>query len=334
MAIATLRSSATVERSPTPARKPSRLLGESMPMRRLHTQLGRVGPTDATVLIQGETGTGKELVARALHDRSARAGGPFVVVDCGALPESLLDAELFGHNRGAFTGAVAARTGAFEAADGGTLFLDEIGELPLPMQPRLLRALEQRAVRRLGQNDFRPVDVRFVSATHRDLLGMVKAGTFREDLYFRLAVLCVTIPPLRERSADVVLLAEHFLSPDHRPLLTRELEAELAARVWPGNVRELRSFVERLKAVGATDALAMSTEARPPADPAAAGAVTMSEELLDLSFSEARDRGFAALERQYVEALLARHGRKISAAARAAGIQRTYLHRLVRKHGL
>ena len=188
-----------------------RLIGPSVKMRELFARLARIARAPASVLIEGETGTGKELVARAIHDASPRAGRPFVVIDCGALPENLLDAELFGHARGAFTGAVAARAGAFESAEGGTVFLDEIGELPLGVQPKLLRVLESRAVRRLGENDHRPVDVRVLSATHRDLRTMVNSRAFREDLYFRLAVLPVRVPPLRERPGDIIALAQHFL---------------------------------------------------------------------------------------------------------------------------
>ena len=188
------------------------LLGRSPEMRAMFLKLERMSGTDSTVLIQGETGTGKELVAQVIHEKSARAAGPFITVDCGALPEEMLDAELFGHVRGSFTGAVSDREGAFEAADGGTIFLDEIGELPLALQPRLLRAIEMRMVRRIGENTRRKIDVRFVAATHRDLREMVNAGTFREDLYFRLAVLPIEVPPLRDRPDDIPLLYLHFLA--------------------------------------------------------------------------------------------------------------------------
>jgi len=189
-----------------------RLVGSSPAMRDLFARLHRLAFSEASVLVQGETGTGKELVARAVHDASPRAGGPFVIVDCGAIPESLLEGELFGHAKGAFTGASGARKGVIEAADGGTLFLDEIGELPLTMQPKLLRVIESRSLRRLGEPAYRPVNVRFISATHRDLRLMVNERGFREDLYFRLSVLPITIPPLRERPADIPTLVEHFLA--------------------------------------------------------------------------------------------------------------------------
>ena len=307
------------------------ILGASPPMRELFARLGRIAASEATVLIHGETGTGKELVARALHEASPRGTGPFVTVDCGALPESLLDAELFGHSRGAFTGAAAARAGAFEAAEGGTLFLDEIGELPLPLQPKLLRVLEARTVRRLGENDVRPVDVRFLSATHRDLRTMVNVGAFREDLYFRLAVLPVTVPPLRERPGDIALLARSFLPAASQGLLTAALVAEMEARPWLGNVRELRNFVDRLTALGAREALDGTSAG--VAAPAATGRPLLPADWLTLPLRDLRERCTAQMEQEYVRALLERHGRNVSAAAQAAGVDRTYLHRLLRKYG-
>ena len=234
------------------------LVGGSEIMRRLYATLARVAQSDASVLIHGETGTGKELVARSLHDAGPRKLKPFVVVDCAALPEQLLDAELFGHVRGAFTGAVQTRAGAIEEADGGTVFLDEIGELPVSMQPKLLRVLEQKTVRRVGESNHRSVDVRFVCATHRDLLAMVNSGTFREDLYFRLAVVPVTLPALRDRPSDIAVLVEHFLRKASAPAFPPDLVRELSSRTWRGNVRELRNFVERVRALGHEGALALS----------------------------------------------------------------------------
>jgi transcriptional regulator with GAF, ATPase, and Fis domain len=311
------------------------LVGPSAQMRELFARLGRVARTDATVLIHGETGTGKELIARALHDASPRAGGPFVVVDCGALPESLLEAELFGHTRGAFTGATEARVGSIEAASGGTLFLDEIGELPLAMQPKLLRALESRTVRRIGETAHRPVDVRFVAATHRDLGVMVNARGFREDLYFRLAVVPLTVPPLRERPQDVVALVQHFVPEGARARVTPEVLRELLGRPWYGNVRELRNFVERALVLGASEALALERAARAGGSGVGAGdAVQLPAALVELPYKEARERAINAIERAYLAALLDRHGRNISASAEAAGLNRTYLHHLVKKHEL
>jgi transcriptional regulator with GAF, ATPase, and Fis domain len=307
------------------------LLGRSMAMRELFAKLARIAGTDSTVLIQGETGTGKELVAEALHQASARVDQPFVIVDCGALPENLLEAELFGHAKGAFTGAANARAGAFEAAEGGTVFLDEIGEMPLAMQPKLLRAIESRTVRRIGESTYRKVSVRIVSATHRDLRTMVNSGAFREDLYFRLAVLPVTIPPLRGRTEDIPLLVQHFLPPGAAGQLPNELMRELTARPWLGNVRELRNFVERAVALGAKEALAMTSDGqrRPDTDAKALPAVD-----LDQPFKDLRERWLDHLERAYIAGLLQRHQWNVSAVAQAAGLDRTYVHRLIRKHEL
>lgn len=310
------------------------LLGKSIPMRECFARIARIAKDDSTVLIQGETGTGKELVARTIHEFSRRVGQPFVVVDCGALPENLLEAELFGHVKGAFTGATHSRGGAFECADGGTVFLDEIGELPLSMQPKILRVLESRTIRRLGESSHRAVDVRIVSATHRDLRTMVNAGTFREDLYFRLAVLPIDVPPLRARAEDIPLLANTFLG---EGTLNAELLAELARRPWFGNVRELRNFVARARVLGAEDALAShasqgggaaaparapeSGEAFPPVDP--------SE-----PFREIRARWIDHLEREYVGKLLGMHQGNVATVSKAAGLDRTYIYRLMRKHDL
>jgi transcriptional regulator with GAF, ATPase, and Fis domain len=225
------------------------LVGRSAAMRALFAKLARVAPTEATVLIQGETGTGKELVARAIHDASSRKDGPYVIVDGAALAEGVLETELFGHAKGAYTGAASARVGAIEAAHGGTVFLDEVGELPLSMQPKLLRAIESRMVRPVGETQYRSVDVRFCCATHRDLRSLVSSGAFREDLYFRLAVVMIDVPPLRARPEDIPLLVEHFL-PAGAPMPPLEVIRELAERPWIGNARELRNAVDRLVALG------------------------------------------------------------------------------------
>lgn len=234
----------------------SGLVGESAPMRKLADLIERAAKVPVTTLITGETGTGKELVAHAIHAASSRASKPFVAVSCAALPESLLESELFGHEKGAFTGAIAARPGRFELADGGTLFLDEIGEVPLPVQPKLLRALQERETQRIGASAPRRVDVRIVAATHRNLEEMVEAGTFREDLYYRLNVLPVQMPPLRARPSDIGVLARHFsrvLSREHQrpqPVLDESAIAVLAQYEWPGNVRELQNVIERLVVMG------------------------------------------------------------------------------------
>ncbi len=225
------------------------LAGTSVPMRKLFALLEKVAPSDINVLIEGESGTGKELVANEIGQRSPRVDKAFVVVDCGAISPNLVESELFGHLRGSFTGADRDRVGAFEAADGGTVFLDEVGELPLELQPKLLRAIEAREIRRVGETRPRKVNVRVISATNRDLEREVNRGRFREDLYFRLAVMTVHVPPLRERLDDLVILVRVFLSalgvPDQERLFTPQVLAEMARHDWPGNVRELRNYVER-----------------------------------------------------------------------------------------
>jgi transcriptional regulator with GAF, ATPase, and Fis domain len=330
-----------------------KLVGNSVPMRELFATLARVAPMDSSALIYGETGTGKELVARAIHDASPRASKPFVVVDCAALPENLLDAELFGHARGAFTGAHGARAGAIESAEGGTVFLDEIGELPISMQPKLLRVLESRTVRRVGETAHRNVDVRFVSATHRDLLTMVNAGEFREDLYFRLSVIPLHVPALRDRKEDVSLLVSHFLRSAGGPAhITGELMRELSTRPWRGNVRELRNFVERARALGASEALAMTStsdrEARPsigapapppspssPSIPVAQPSVELNDaRIFEQAYKDFRESWVDSGEKEYVRRLLLRHDRNVAAAAREAEVDRTYIYRLIRKHEL
>lgn len=327
-----------------------RLVGRSAMMRELFATLDRIARTDASVLLHGETGTGKELVARAIHDASQRSDKPFIVVDCASLPDQLLAAELFGHTRGAFTGAVAARAGAFEAADGGTVFLDEIGELPLEMQPKLLRALESRMVRRIGETAYRNIDVRFLSATHRDLLTMVSTGAFREDLYFRLAVIPVSIPPLRERKEDIPMLVNHFLSTGNipSPPLSQQFIGEICARPWRGNVRELRNFVDRVRALGASEALAMAKLSPESTRMQVAEQVAATEPDVDVStprssvddaiyvqaFKDFRDAWIEHGERTYLVRLLERHGRNVAAASKEAGVDRTYVYRLMRKYDL
>jgi two-component system response regulator GlrR len=300
-----------------------RLLGRSHAMKKLFARLDRAARTDATVLVLGETGTGKELVAESIHRASARRDRPFVVVDCGALHASLLESELFGHVRGAFTGASSDRLGAFEAAQGGTLFLDEIGEVPLELQPKLLRALEARTVRRLGETRVRTVDVRIVAATHRDLARSVAEGSFREDLYFRLAVLTVRVPPLRERLDDLPLLMESFeAGPD---LLSREHLAELRTRRFPGNVRELRNYVERATAFGIEEQELDWREESSRGD---------GEDTLDAPMAIARAACVERFEKRYLTALLARSNGNVTSAARLADLDRTHLHRLLARHGL
>ncbi len=338
----TLTFAAEAAKAPLwPHDKLGSLVARSESMREMFMVLADYARTDSAILVQGETGTGKELVARAIHETSGRAEHPFVVVDCGALPEALLESELFGHAKGSFTGAIAARAGAIESADGGTVFLDEIGELPLSMQPKLLRVLESLTVRRVGEAEHRKVDVRFVAATHRDIRAMVASGSFREDLYFRLAVLPAFVPPLRERPSDIGLLLAHFL--EGRAIHVRpEIIAEMERWPWPGNVRELRSFAERAVAVGPerawvmTRGLSATTSIAPPematASAPSDGPPPIS---IELPFKVLRERYNDHLEREYLGLLVARYGRKdVAQLAEAAGLDRSYMHRLLKKHDL
>jgi transcriptional regulator with GAF, ATPase, and Fis domain len=317
---------ATSARPPSTADHFGQLQGRSLAMRELFALLENVAPTDSDLLLLGETGTGKELCAEAIHSASSRSSRPFVVCDLAAVSPSLLESELFGHVRGAFTGAHQARSGVFEAADGGTLFLDEIGELSLELQPRLLRALEKRQVKRVGANDYRSVNVRVVAATHRDLSTEVREGRFREDLYHRLAVLVARLPPLRERPDDILDLALHFaqeLGAD-ASALSAETQALLRGYHWPGNLRELRNIVERVVRLGDPSLqLAEETRSRPS-----------DRARVELPFKEAKEQLVDAFERDYVRQLLAAHGGNISRAAKQAGIVRVYLQRLIKKHGL
>jgi DNA-binding NtrC family response regulator len=325
------------------------LRGESPAMRELFALLARVAASEAPALVHGETGTGKELVARAIHDHSPRADGPFVVVDCGAFSDTLLDAELFGYAKGAFTGASQAHVGAFESADGGTIFLDEIGEVPLALQPKLLRVLEARAVRRLGEVAYRKLDVRVVSATHRDLPAMVAKGAFREDLYFRLGVLPVSVPALRARRDDIPALLSHFAGRTSAALSFDEpTSRELAAWPWPGNVRELRNFVDRARALGVAAAMRLGQGNRevevpvfaPARESVGQGTVPLSDiesklaATFDLPFREFRDAWSEEGERRYLLALLERHGNDAVAVAKATGIDKSYLYKIMRRLGL
>ncbi|RMH38021.1 MAG: FHA domain-containing protein [Deltaproteobacteria bacterium] len=311
------------------------VLGASVAMRRLFGLLARTAPTDATLLIEGETGTGKEAIAEAVHRHSARAGGPFVVVDCGAIPRELIASELFGHVKGSFTGAAADKTGLVAAADGGTLFLDEIGELSLELQPQLLRVLEKREVRRVGDTRGQRVDIRIIAATHRDLRAMVREGTFREDLYFRLAVVRAVVPPLRERIEDVPMLALHFARHFGRGdiALPPALLDELRAHDWPGNVRELRNVVERALSLGTSGLAAAAHAPAGPPDPVPTDPAH-DPAILDRPFKDAKSELIERFERAYLEHLLAKHRGNISRAAADAGIDRNYIHRLVKKYGM
>ena len=306
------------------------LRGRSVVMRRLMAQIERLAQSNAGILIVGESGTGKELVAQALHEQSERSAGPFVTVDCGALTESLITSELFGHERGSFTGATAARKGVFERAAKGTVFLDEIGELPSSLQSNLLGVLERRRVRRVGGSDEIDVDVRVISATHRDLRAAVNAGRFRLDLYYRLAVVCISLPPLRERPDDVPVLLQHFLeecgsqeaATDFFSAATLE---RLQQQPWPGNVRELRNFVEASVAMGTATAAPADEELEPTSTPFPP---------VEVPFKEARAEVVHTFERAYLTELLARAEGNVSEAARRACVTRSHLFTMLKRHGL
>jgi two-component system response regulator AtoC len=300
------------------------LVGQSPRMVETYKRIARVAGLDTTVLIEGETGTGKALVARAIHYASPRADRPFVVVDCAALPEHLFESELFGHERGAFTGAVAARRGLLEAASGGTCFLDEVGELSLPLQAKLLRAIQERTIRRVGGNESLPIDVRFLAATNRDLRKQVEEGRFREDLYFRLDVVTIAVPPLRERPDDIPLLAQHFLqkyaAQARKPVkgLAQEALDLLQRHVWPGNVRELEHAIERAVALTSSELLLpadfpLAQRESPPAGPALPRpGMTLAE-----------------VKRWYVALVLGEVGGNKARAAEMLGIDRRTLYRML-----
>ena len=302
------------------------LHGRSGAMRRLFGILARLEGSLVNVLVEGESGVGKELVGKAIHQGSGVANGPLVVVNCGAIARELVLSELFGHRKGAFTGATEHRQGAFDAADGGTLFLDEIGELPLEVQPALLRALETGEVKTVGDDRAHDVDVRFVAATNRNLLEEVEAGRFREDLYFRLAVVKLTVPPLRDRREDVPLLARELARQAGAGELPEDVVEELAGREYKGNVRELRNAVQAFLAIGVM----------PEPLPSRGGLTDSLRSMIDLdgSFAEQRDRVLAAFTKIYLTELLQQTGGNLTEAAKRCGLERSYLGKLARKHGV
>jgi two-component system response regulator HydG len=307
-----------------------RMVGESPEMRRLYPLCARLACSDVPVVIEGETGTGKEVLAEALHEASPRARAPFVVFDCTAVPPSLLESALFGHEKGAFTGASAQRRGVFEQAHGGTLFIDEIGELDLPLQPKLLRAIERGEVQRVGASQWQRVDVRIIAATRRDLDREVQAGRFRDDLFFRLAVGRIELPPLRRRRGDVAVLARHFwraIAGDDRPMPPGLVE-RLEDYSWPGNVRELQNAIARHVAVGEL-----------PLREGSGAAAETSNDLIErvlamgLPLPRARAEVVEEFERRYVQHVLDLHGGNVSRAAAASGIALRYFQLLRAKRG-
>jgi two-component system NtrC family response regulator/two-component system response regulator HydG len=313
-----------------PERGIGKLVGMSAPIDRVRAQIMRVAPTDSTVLVLGESGTGKELVAEAVHVHSARREQPFVVVNMAAVPEALVESELFGHVKGSFTGATADRIGRFEAADGGTLFIDEIGDFPLPSQAKLLRVLENRVVQPVGGNDARPVNVRLVAATSRNLRQMIAEGRFREDLYYRLNVVTIELTPLRDRREDVPVLIEHFarlLARElHKPMpaISEDLQAFLAGYVWPGNVRQLRNCLERMMVLATEPELTLDDL---PADLRAAARLTPAAAAVDEASQLDR------LEKSVILQTLKRFEGNRTRTAEALGISIRTLQRRLKEWG-
>jgi DNA-binding NtrC family response regulator len=296
----------------------------------------RAARSDASVLILGESGTGKELLAHHLHDQSRRAQKPFVPVDCTAIPAELFESELFGHQKGAFTGALAHKLGLFAVADGGTLFLDELGELPLPFQPKLLRAIQERHVRPVGAEQHHDVDVRIVAATNRNLRLEVEEGRFRQDLFYRLDVVQIEVPPLRDRPEDIDVLAEHFLRRigGHGREFTPEALAALRRHAWPGNVRQLRNVIERACALGSGPAIAPADLPQEVAAATAAEPVADDVELPGGTFQAVKARTIAQLESSYLEGLLRKHKGNVTHCAEEAGMTRSAFQKLMQKYAI
>ncbi len=308
----------------------SEMIGESPALKDVWRLIERAGPTDKAILIQGESGTGKELVARALHRRSTRADQPLVTINCAALSETLLESELFGHEKGAFTGAVATKPGFFEIADGGTLFIDEIGEMPGSLQAKLLRVLEDGSMRRVGSIKERRVDVRLIAATNRNMADEVKAGRFREDLYYRINVLSLELPPLRERKEDVPLLTKHFLGPDWA-IEPQALQA-IERYDWPGNIRQLINVVDRAKILADDHEVLLEDLPHEVVAGVAEKSSAPSPAVVDLSNLQTDD--LSALQRAHVVEVLNRERGNKARAARALGVNRRSLYRMLEKYGL
>jgi DNA-binding NtrC family response regulator len=320
----------------------SRMIGTSAAMRRLRAAIERLADREASILICGESGTGKELVARALHERGVRKAKKFVALNCGAIPETLIDSELFGHVKGAFTGALGDRPGVFVDADGGTLFLDEIGDMPMQVQPRLLRVLQEGEVRAVGATNVRSIDVRVIAATHVDLEAAVEASRFRQDLYYRLNVVVLPVPPLRDRLEDLPLLAAYFLRMHGGaapPTLSPEALEEMSAYGWPGNVRELENAMQHAIALRQGDVigpelLPFHARARPTSSSGQIPIVQTHGEVDLLPLTEAKRRASAAYEKGYLERVMERAKGSVSEAARLAGLDRTNFRRLLQRHAI
>ncbi len=342
-----------VEILPVNREKFGRIVGKSIRMREIFGILEKIAPTGVTVVIEGETGTGKEVVARTIHEQSRRADKPFVVFDCGAVPENLIESELFGHEKGSFTGAIMARQGLFEVAQGGTIFLDELGELNLDLQPKLLRALEQREIRRVGSNKPIKVDVRVVAATNRNLEEEVKAGRFREDLFYRLSVVRLILPPLRERMEDMPLLIKHFLmgggfnkDGDGNPRVrgcSRDAIDAMMSYHWPGNIRELLNVIERACAYSEgefvqgedlPEHISGVRIVRRRRTPDATTSAAKADKSLERTFKEAKELWISSFERDYILSLLKKNSFNISHAAREADIDRKYFRKLMKKYDI
>lgn len=328
---------------PSPHNHFGEMVGKSRKMRQIFGLLEKIAPSLATVIVEGETGTGKELVAKAIHGASNRKDKPFVVFDCSAVAPTLIESELFGHEKGAFTGAIKQRKGAFEAAFGGTVFLDEIGELTLDLQPKLLRALEQREIKRVGGNERIPLDVRVICATNRDLRSEVEEGNFREDLYYRLSVVKVHLPALRERPEDIPLIIKRFLengrfnrNPDGE-LKVKRVEDDalkmLQRYQWPGNVRELANVMERVVSMAESDSISAANlsfvfqEIEHNVEPTERMTIDTS-----LPFKEAKQKVVEVFEKDYLEELLRRNNGNVSKASREAKIDRKHLRNLLKKY--
>lgn len=328
----------TFEVVPSKQDRFANLIGGSTAMRKIYTIIEKVAPSDVTVIIEGESGTGKELIAQAIHEKSKRTRKPFVVFDCSAVAENLIESELFGHEKGAFTGATGMRQGAFELGHSGSVFLDEIGELTIDLQPKLLRVLENRTIRRVGGDRQLPIDVRVVAATNRNLEQEVKKGHFREDLFYRLNVVPIYLPPLRKRKEDIPQLVEHFIDQHNRENPDKKCEGIsasamdlLLAHEWPGNVRELKNTISR--AVSFMEGKQIMPDDIPDRVriPIAKAELDIRD---DLGFKDAKEQWVASFEKQYLTEILKKNNYNISAAAKEAGIDRKSVQRLVKKYNI